>query len=64
MMSEGRFADAVPLWSELVRSAPGNAGLLLNLGIALHMSGRDTEALGEFAKVLKVQPSAVPALVL
>ncbi|MEJ7606438.1 MAG: tetratricopeptide repeat protein [Bryobacteraceae bacterium] len=63
-MSEGRFNDAVPFYLDLVKSAPGNPGLLLNLGMALHLAGRDAEAITELNRVLKPQPAACPALVM
>ena len=63
LMSEGRFSEAVPICEELVRAMPGNAGLRLNLGLALQMSGRSREAIPEFEKVLKADPSSLPALI-
>src|SRR6266550_3421475 len=44
LLAQGRFADAIPLYEELVKALPGNPGLRLNLGIAEHMAGRDREA--------------------
>ncbi len=61
-MGEGRFADAVPLCRDLVKALPDNAGLRLNLGLALHMAGNPREAIPEFERVLKTQPSNFPAL--
>ncbi len=37
LMAEGRFVQAVPLYRELNQAVPNNPGLLLNLGMALHM---------------------------
>ena len=34
LMAAGRFAEAIPIYEELVRAVPGNPGLLLNLGLA------------------------------
>jgi len=62
LMAEGRFADAVPIYRELCRAMPGNPGLRLNLGLALHMSGNEREAVPEFEAVLKSEPSNFPAL--
>src|SRR5215831_10794568 len=61
-MSEGRFAEAVPLYRELCRTMPANPGLRLNLGLALHMSGNEPEAIPELETVLKSDPSNFPAL--
>src|SRR5215831_15994667 len=62
LMTEGRFADAVPLYRELCRTMPANLGLRLNLGLALHMSGNEREAIPEFETVLKSDPNNFPAL--
>lgn len=62
LMSEGRFAEAVPLCQELVQALPDNPGLRLNLGLALQMSGRNRDAIPEFERVLKAQPANLPAL--
>src|SRR5437762_12050850 len=43
LMAEGRFVQAVPLYRELNQAVPNNPGLLLNLGMALHMAGRSEE---------------------
>jgi tetratricopeptide (TPR) repeat protein len=43
---------------------PGNIGLAGNLAMALHMAGRDAEAVEQFARVLKVNPGAYPALMM
>ncbi|MFN3326547.1 MAG: tetratricopeptide repeat protein [Bryobacteraceae bacterium] len=62
LMAEGRFAEAVPIYRELVNALPANPGLRLNLALALHMSGRNPEAIPEFETVLKADPTSVPAL--
>ena len=62
LMSEGRFADAIPVYAELVNAVPGNPGLLLNLALAEHMAGQPRQAIPHFEAVLKVQPGSVPAL--
>lgn len=64
LMAAGRYADAVPVYRELVQAVPGNPGLLLNLGMAYHMAGQDRDAIREFARVLKLQPAAYPALMM
>src|SRR4051794_19273328 len=62
LMAAGRFADAVPLYVELCRALPSNSGLRLNLALAYHMSGQHREAVPEFERVLKTDPSNLPAL--
>lgn len=61
LMGAGRFNEAVPVYEQLVKSAPGNPGLKLNLGIALHMAKRDAEAVAQLEPVTKELPSAFPA---
>jgi predicted Zn-dependent protease len=63
-MASGRYADAVPIYRQLVREVPGNIGLIANLAMALHMAGRDAEAVEQFARVLQVNPKAYPALMM
>jgi Flp pilus assembly protein TadD len=38
LMAAGRYAEAAPVYRELVEALPGNPGLLLNLGMALHLA--------------------------
>src|SRR5262249_17092792 len=60
-MAAGRFAEAIPIYEELVRAVPGNPGLLLNLGLAEHMAGRHRQAIPHLEAVLKLQPDSLPA---
>src|SRR5438105_1282233 len=62
LMSEGRFAEAIPVYQELVKALPDNPGLLLNLALAEQMAGQPRLAIRHFEAVLKVQPANVPAL--
>jgi predicted Zn-dependent protease len=62
LLANGRYADAIPLYEELVKALPGNPGLRLNLGTAEHMAGRDREAATTLGEVLRVQPNHGPAL--
>src|SRR5207253_9057553 len=59
LLAQGRFADAIPLYEELIKALPGNPGLRLNLGIAEHMAGRDREAAATLGEVLRVNPITV-----
>jgi predicted Zn-dependent protease len=62
-MAAGRYAEAVPVYRGLVEAMPGNAGLLTNLGMALHLSGQDREAVPPLEAALKIQPDSRPASV-
>ena len=61
-MSQGRFGEAAVIYRDLAKAVPGNPGLTLNLGLALHMGGNHAEAIPQFETVLKSQPSSLPAL--
>jgi tetratricopeptide (TPR) repeat protein len=60
-MRSGRFDDAVKTYRELVRLVPGNAGLLINLGLALHSAGKHEEAGRQFEAALKLSPKDADA---
>lgn len=62
LMAAGQFAEAIPIYKRLVKSLPGNDGLVLNLALAEEMSGRPAEAVPHFQAVLKNQPENLPAL--
>jgi predicted Zn-dependent protease len=61
LMAAGRYAEAARVYRELVQALPGNPGLLVNLGMALHLSGQDREAVGPLERALRLQPDAFPA---
>jgi tetratricopeptide (TPR) repeat protein len=61
LMTAGRYAEAVPVYRELVAALPGNPGLLLNLGMALQLSGASREAVPPLAAALRLQPNSFPA---
>ena len=60
-MGAGDFAGAAGIYAQLVRQVPANPGWKLNLGIALHMAGRDQEAVGPLEVASKTMPGAFPA---
>jgi len=62
LLEAGKAEEAIPIYRELVRALPNNPGLMMNLGLALHMAGHKREAVREFEKVLKLDPQHVPAL--
>lgn len=61
-LAAGRFGDAARIYQSLVDTLPGNTGLQLNLGLALHMAGDHARAIPHLEKVLQAQPGALPAL--
>src|SRR5215469_1032439 len=64
LMESGKPAEAVPIYRELVRAVPGNPGLLMDLGLALDMSGDKPAAIRKYQEALKVDSSLFPALLL
>src|SRR6266699_528441 len=60
-MAEGEFADAVPLYRELNVAVPNNPGLLLNLGMALHMAGDERKSIPQLEAAVKLDPNLAPA---
>lgn len=63
-MSEGRFGEAAVAYKTLVQAVPGNAGLVLNLGMAQHMAGDDASAIPTLEAALKLRPDLPPALIM
>ena len=61
LMTAGRYAEAVPVYRELVAALPGNPGLLLNLGMALQLSGASREAVEPLAAAFRLEPGSFPA---
>ena len=61
LMAAGRYADAVPVYRELVKAVPNNPGLLANLGMALHLSGQDRDAVAPLEAALRLDPQSLPA---
>ena len=62
LLGANRFSEAAILYGELVRAMPGNPGLLLNQGMALHMAGEDGKAIPPLELALKLNPTIPPAL--
>jgi predicted Zn-dependent protease len=62
LMGEGKYADAVPIYRELVRALPNNPGLVMNLGFALDYSGHKREALSQFQRALQLDPDNAVAM--
>jgi tetratricopeptide (TPR) repeat protein len=64
LMDSGRAGDAVPIYRELVRAMPANAGLVMDLGLALDLSGSKQDAIRQYQAALKLDAGLVPALVM
>jgi superkiller protein 3 len=61
LMAAGKFAEAVPIYRQLSQAVPNNPGLLLNLGMALHLAGHSREAIRPLENALKLDAGTVPA---
>ncbi|HEV2380065.1 MAG TPA: tetratricopeptide repeat protein [Terriglobia bacterium] len=64
LIDSGKPAEAVPIYRELVRAMPNNPGFIMDLGLALDMSGNKPEAIREYQNALKLDSGDFPALVL
>ena len=60
-MAQGRFAEAIPIYRELNQAVPNNPGLLLNLGMALHMAGDERKSITQLEGAVKLDPKLAPA---
>jgi tetratricopeptide (TPR) repeat protein len=60
-LAEGRFADAAAIYAQLVRAIPADAGMRLNLGMALSMAGRLRDAIPHLERAVELRPALVPA---
>src|SRR5258707_10286129 len=61
LMAAGRYGAARADYRELVGAIRGNAGLLVNLGMALHLSGKVQAATPQFEAALRLDPGSLPA---
>jgi predicted Zn-dependent protease len=60
-MAAGRYDEAATLYGDIVRALPGEAGMLLNLGMAESMAGRPRAAIPHLRAAVKLQPGLSPA---
>jgi tetratricopeptide (TPR) repeat protein len=60
-MGEGRFDEAAAIYRELLRALPNDAGLLMNLGMALAMGGQEAQAVEPLERAIALKPDLAPA---
>jgi tetratricopeptide (TPR) repeat protein len=60
---EGRYADAIPLFEDLLRSRPDSPSLHGNLAIALARTGRPSDALPHAEAARRLDPGSAEAAV-
>ena len=60
-MAERRFGEAAKIYAELARKFPNEPTLQANLGMALHFSARDMEAIQPLQEASLAMPSSFPA---
>ncbi len=60
-MAAGKFEEAIPVYRQLSQSVPNNPGLLLNLGMALHLAGHSRQAIAPLQSAIKLDAGIAPA---
>lgn len=60
-MSAGRYDEAARVYRDLLQAAPDEPGLLMNLGMALAMGGREAEAIAPLERAVALDRALVPA---
>ena len=60
-MQASRFDEAAAIYAELAAARPGDAGLLMNLGMARYMAGHPADALAPLQKATRLKPTLAPA---
>ena len=60
-MAEQRFGEAAEIYAELASRFPNEPTLQVNLGMALHFSARDAEAIQPLQRAAAALPSSFPA---
>jgi tetratricopeptide (TPR) repeat protein len=60
-MNEGRYDEAAGIYAELAKALPRDPGLLMNLGMALAMAGREADAIEPLERAIAMNPKLLPA---
>jgi predicted Zn-dependent protease len=60
-MNDGKYGEAIAIYRELLKARPRDPGLMMNLGIALAMAGREADAIDPLSRAVAARPSLVPA---
>jgi predicted Zn-dependent protease len=60
-MSAGRYEEAAQKYRELLEAVPDEPGLLMNLGMALAMAGREADAIAPLERAVARNPKLLPA---
>jgi tetratricopeptide (TPR) repeat protein len=63
-MAAGRFDEAAALYQDLIRSIPGDPGLMFNLGLARFSAGRHREAIAALKEAVRLDPGLATAWLL
>jgi len=61
LVLSGRAAEAIPIYEELLRAAPDNPGLMMNLAVARFKAGRYEEVIPLCRRILETRPGAAGA---
>jgi tetratricopeptide (TPR) repeat protein len=60
-MAANRFDEAAAIYREILQKLPDEPGILMNLGMALAMSGQSKEAIQPLSRALELRPTLMPA---
>ena len=62
LLAAGKAAAAATIYQELVAALPDNAGLKMNLGMALHQAGRPRDAVQPLVEATRADASLMPVV--
>jgi tetratricopeptide (TPR) repeat protein len=60
-MAANRFDEAAAIYREILQKLPDEPGILMNLGMALSMSGQPKDAIQPLSRALELRPTLMPA---